>query len=84
MPISHITESHSLNDNTALAIVLAGVPEEWQKNVLQIRGRLTSAPVKLDGHGTLVATAVVLSPDQARHLATQIIEILGPEDSGLV
>ena len=63
----------------ALAIVLQGVPERWQMNVLQILAQRTSARVCIDGFGTIEAPAIVLTPDQARHLATQITEILGPE-----
>jgi hypothetical protein len=82
MTVPSAAEGHS-QDSLPLAIVLAGVSDEWQKNVLQIRGLLASASVTIDGCGAIVATALVLAPDQARHLATQIIEILGPEHSGL-
>lgn len=63
----------------ALAIILDGVPELWHMNVLQILGRLTIAQVDLDGYGTIEAPAIRLSQDQARHLSTQITELLGPE-----
>jgi hypothetical protein len=36
--------------------------------------------VEVDGHGTIEAPAILLSQTQARHLATQIIELLGPEN----
>ena len=62
-----------------LVIVLEGVSERWQMNVLQFLGNLKSVEVKLDGHGTIEAPAILISPDQARHLATQITECLGPE-----
>ena len=62
-----------------LAILLEGPSEKWQMNVLQILGRPTSAKVELEGRGTIEAPAILLSQTQARHLATQIIEILGPE-----
>jgi hypothetical protein len=65
--------------DTALAIVLEGVSEKWQMNVLQIRGCPTRVKVTLDGYGTLDAPAISLTPSQARHLATQITEILGTE-----
>jgi hypothetical protein len=65
--------------DTALAIVLDGVSEKWQMNVLQIRGCPTRVSVTLDGYGTVEAPAIRLRPAQARRLATQIIEILGPE-----
>jgi uncharacterized protein YjeT (DUF2065 family) len=65
--------------DTALAIVLEGLPEKWQKNVLQIRGCPTRVNVKLEGYGTIEAPAISLTPKQARHLATQITEILGTE-----
>src|SRR5215471_1329699 len=65
----------------ALAIVLEGVPERWQMNVLQILAQRTSTKVSVDGFGTIEAPAIVLTQDQARHLATQITEILGPEGS---
>jgi len=77
LPLSAEMRSHS---DVPLAIVLDDVQEQWQTNVLQIRGRPDSASVKVDGYGTIVAAAFVLSPEQARHLATQIIEILGLED----
>ena len=65
--------------DTALAIVLEGVSEQWQMNVLQIRGRSTRVKVALDGYGTLDAPAISLTANQAHHLATQIMEILGRE-----
>ena len=67
--------------DTAVAIVLEGVSEEWQMNVLQIRGRSTRVKVALDGYGTLDAPAISLTANQARHLAAQIIEILGRESA---
>jgi hypothetical protein len=63
--------------DTALAIVLEGVSEEWQMNVLQIRGCPTRVTVTLGGYGTVDAPAIRLRPAQARHLAAQIMEILG-------
>jgi hypothetical protein len=63
-----------------LAILLDGITEKWQMNVLQILGRPGSAKVEVDGHGTIEAPAILLSQTQARHLATQIIELLGPEN----
>jgi len=65
----------------ALAVVLEGVPERWQMNVLQIIAQRTNTKVRVDGFGTIEAAAIVLTPDQARHLATQITEILGPESA---
>ncbi len=65
--------------DTALAIVLKGVSETWQVNVLQIRGYPTRVSVTLDGYGTVDAPAIALSPGQARHLASQITEIPAPE-----
>jgi hypothetical protein len=65
--------------DTELAIVLEGVSERWQMNVLQIRGCPMHVNVKLDGYGTIDAPAISLTPKQARHLATQITEILWPE-----
>jgi hypothetical protein len=61
------------------AILLQGVSEKWQKNVLQIRGSSSRVAVHVDGCGTIRVPAICLSPEQARHLATQITEILGPE-----
>jgi hypothetical protein len=46
----------------------------------QILGRPGFAKVEVDGHGTIEAPAILLSQTQARHLATQIIELLGPEN----
>jgi hypothetical protein len=67
--------------DTALAIVLEGVSEKWQMNVLQVRGNPTRVRVMVDGYGAIDAPAITLTPDQARHLATQITEILGFERS---
>jgi len=65
--------------DAALAIVLDGVSENWQRNVLQIRGSSTRIDVIVDGYGPVEAPAIRLSPSQARHLATQITELLGEE-----
>jgi len=62
-----------------IAIVLDGVPDGWQMNVLQVLATSASALVTLDGPGTIRAPALLISPDQARHLATQIAELLGLE-----
>jgi len=62
-----------------LAILLEGVSERWAMNVLQIVGRPSSAEIQVDGCGAIKAPAILLSQSQARHLATQIIELLGPE-----
>jgi len=62
-----------------LAILLEGVSENWGMNVLQILGHPTLARVVIDGHGTVEAPAIRLSREQARHLATQIVELLGME-----
>ncbi|MBV8847498.1 MAG: hypothetical protein JO307_32205 [Bryobacterales bacterium] len=64
-----------------IAIVLDGVPERWQMNVLQIRGHRTVAEVSIEGHGTIEAPAIRLTPNQARHLAAQITELLGSESA---
>jgi len=72
------TEMRSQKDpEVPLAIVLEGVSEKWQMNVVQILGRPTAATVKVDGYGTIAAAAFLLSPEQARHLAAQITELLG-------
>ena len=65
--------------DSALAIVLEGVSEKWQMNILQIRGWPSRVSVTLEGYCTVDAPAISLTPNQARHLATQITEILGPE-----
>jgi hypothetical protein len=62
-----------------LAIVLEGVSPEWQRNVLQVLAAPASAKVTLEGRGIIDAMAFSLSPDQARRLATQITELLGPQ-----
>jgi hypothetical protein len=46
-------------------------------NVLQILARPSSAQVTMEGHGTVVAPAILLSTQQARQLACQIIELVG-------
>jgi hypothetical protein len=38
----------------------------------------------MDGHGMIDIPAILLSQSQARHLAAQIIELLGPEDQGAI
>jgi hypothetical protein len=75
------TDSRSTAE-VQLAVLLEGVSEKWGMNVLQILGRPASATVEVDGHGTILAPAIVLSQSQVRHLATQIIELLGPEYQG--
>jgi hypothetical protein len=60
--------------------VLDGVSENRQNNVLPILGRPTMVTMNIDGMGTVDAPAILLSKDQARHLATLITEILGLED----
>ena len=78
-----LTQPDSRNTSVVpLAILLEGVSEKWGMNVLQILGRPGSAEVEIDGQGTINAPAIVLSQSQARHLATQIIELLGPEHQG--
>jgi hypothetical protein len=62
-----------------LAIVLEGVSEKWQMNVLQVLATPTSANVVLEGRGPIDAIAFVLSQAQARHLATLITELLGSD-----
>jgi len=49
-------------------------------NVLHVRGCPTIVKVRVDGKGIVEAPAISLTPDQARHLATQITEIVGPEN----
>ena len=66
-----------------LAILLEGISEKWGMNVLQILGRPFSAKVEVDGHGGIDTPAILLSQSQARHLATQIIELLGPENHAI-
>jgi hypothetical protein len=65
--------------NIRIAIVLYEISEQWQRNILQVLGRTTVASVNVDGLGAIAAPAIHLSKEQARHLATQITEILGPE-----
>ena len=66
-----------------LAVILQGMSQLWGMSVLQILGRPASAKVEIDGLGTIQAPAILLSQSQARHLATQIIELLGPENRAL-
>ena len=74
-----VMEPQICSEEAALAIVLEDVSEKWQMNVLQFRGCPTRIRVTLDGYGTVDAPAISLTPNQARHLALQITEILGPE-----
>ena len=64
---------------TLLAFVLEGVPTKWQMDVLQFVAVPTTIQVYLEGCGTIQPVAYQLSQEQARHLATQITELLGPE-----
>lgn len=59
------------------AIVVEGVSEKWQMNVIQIRGNATLVTVELDGYGAISAPAVSLTRKQALHLARQIIDLVG-------
>jgi hypothetical protein len=79
MELSSVIEPQAPPAERLLAIVLDGVSEKWQMNVLQVRGCSTSIKVNVDGFGLIEAPAILLKVEQARHLATQIIEILGPE-----
>jgi hypothetical protein len=73
-----MTETHTgTAPDGPLAIVLEGVSERWQMNVLQIRGCLTTVKVTLDGYGSVEAPAISLTTSQARDLAIRITEILG-------
>jgi hypothetical protein len=80
--MKRLTQQHNDESSAiAYAVVLDGVSERWQMNVLQILASPTRAKVTVEGRGTIDAPALVLTPTQARHLATQITEILGPEGS---
>jgi hypothetical protein len=68
-------------EKVPFAIVLEGVSARWQINVLQVLAAPANAQVAVEGHRTIDATAFLLSQDRARHLATQIIEILGSENA---
>ena len=70
-------------DELPLAILLEGISEKWGMHVLQILGRPTSAKVEVDGHGRIDTPAILLSQSRARYLATQIIELLGPENHAI-
>jgi hypothetical protein len=52
------TDSRSTAE-VPLAILLEGVSEKWGMNVLQILGRPASAKVEVDGHGTILAPAIL-------------------------
>jgi hypothetical protein len=67
------------NARTLLAIVLEGVSSKWDKNVLQVLAAPTSVRITVDGYGAIEPTSFLISQTQARHLATQITELLGPE-----
>ena len=67
---------------TPLAIVLEGVSARWQMNVIQVLATPASTKVAVEGYGTIDAAGFSLSPDQARRLAAQITELLGPERAG--
>ena len=59
-----------------VAIVLEGIKTKWQTHVIQVPGALTTAKVEVDGFGEIDATALVVTKDQARHLAAEIDELL--------
>ena len=72
-----IHEAPKRNPDVPLAILLEGVSDKWQMNVLQILARPTSTQVTVAGHGTVTAPAFILTPHQARYLAKQIMDLLG-------
>ena len=76
---SSSTVSKGPRGRVRLAVILEGVPDKWQKNVLQVLASPTTAEVTVDGCGPVDAVAFRLTQEQARHLATQITELLGPE-----
>jgi hypothetical protein len=59
-----------------IAIVLDGVSDKWQTNILPVLGQQTVATLNVEGRGEIDAPAIRLSREQARHLATQITELL--------
>jgi hypothetical protein len=60
------------NGDIPLAIMLEGVSEKWQANILQILGRPTVAAVTVGGYGTIHAPAILLSQSQARTLQRKL------------
>jgi len=77
--ISTIQPHECPPEKALLAVILEGVSAKWQMNVLQVLATPTTVRVTVDGHGTVDPIAYSITQDQARHLATQITEILGPE-----
>ncbi|HEY7338350.1 MAG TPA: hypothetical protein VH639_25920 [Bryobacteraceae bacterium] len=81
---SRTQERERCAGRTPLAIVVEGVSAQWQINVIQVLAAPASTPVAVEGYGIVNAAGFSLSPDQARRLAAQILELLGrePEEIG--
>jgi hypothetical protein len=70
---------HEFSETAPIAVVVEGVSEEWDQNVLQVMATPGRVHVDIAGRGTVTATAFRLSRDQARRLAVEITQILGSE-----
>jgi hypothetical protein len=66
-------------ESSRLAFMLEGVPAQWQMNVLQVLAKPAPLQVALEGQGDVDVIGYQITRDQARHLATQIAELLGTE-----
>ena len=70
---------HEFTEAALVAVVVDGVPEEWEQNVVQVMAAQGRVHVDIAGRGTVTAAAFRLSRDQARRLAVEITELLGSE-----
>jgi len=71
------TGSHKFTETAPLAVVVDGVSEEWDQNVLQVMAAPGYVHVDMAGRGMVTATAFRLSRDQALRLAVEIRQLLG-------
>jgi len=67
------------NETAPLAVVVDGVSEKWNRNVLQIMAAPGRVHVEVAGHGVVTAPAFRLSRNQARRLAAEITHLLDAE-----
>ena len=70
---------HEFSETAPIAVVVEGVSEEWDQNVVQVMAAPGCVHVDMVGRGMVTATAFRLSRDQALRLAVEITQLLGSE-----
>jgi hypothetical protein len=78
---AHSAHEHHAAGKVPLALILEGVSTRWQMNILQLLGEPSAVQVAVYGHDDVHPVAYRISLDQARHLATQLTELLGAGES---